>query len=74
MNCLTIPGIGLDADKSSDWPGERSLLVPRIGREQAIAIGRSYQQLAIIWCPESAIPELLMLGQQPPDSANPTKL
>lgn len=56
-----LPGIGLDEHEHSDWPGERSLLVLGMGHQEAIRLGRVYRQLALLWCPPSAVPELQML-------------
>lgn len=73
---LSLPvtsGIGLDADEASDWPGERSFLVLGITRDMAVRLGTQHGQLAIVWCPETAIPELLMLDQPPGKKQPPTK-
>lgn len=64
LDLPTLPGIGLDADESSDWPGERSVLVLGLTRENAIRLGLEHGQLAIVWCPATAIPELLMLDEE----------
>ncbi len=56
-----LPGIGLDDDKHSDWPGERSVLVLGISYQDAVLLGQAFGQLAILWCPATAVPELLML-------------
>lgn len=66
LSLPVTPGIGLDADMTSDWPGERSLLVLGIQRENVIRLGLEHGQLATIWCPETAIPELLMLKRTTP--------
>lgn len=57
-----LPGIGLDEDEQSDWPGERSLLVQGISYQDAIRLGNAFGQLAIVWCPPTAVPQLLMLN------------
>ncbi|WP_169727546.1 DUF3293 domain-containing protein [Granulosicoccus antarcticus] len=62
MRYTAFPGIGLDGDEKSDWPGERSLLVLGIVYQEAIRIGTSFDQLAIIWCDKDAVPQLLMLN------------
>ena len=61
--------IGLDSTPDSTWPGEPSLFVPGISRHQAIRLGAKYQQLAIVWCPSTSIPELVVLdGESYSDS------
>ncbi len=59
-----IAGIGLDSDRESQWPGEPSVLALSIKRTQAIEIANKFGQLAILWCPSSAIPELLMIDSK----------
>ena len=58
---LWIPGMGLDADPRSSWPAEPSVLALNITLDQATVIAKEFNQLAILWCPASAIPELHML-------------
>lgn len=59
-----LPAMGLDSTPGSDWPGEQSTLVLGISRHDAVRLGVLFRQLAILWCPASAIPELLMLQVQ----------
>lgn len=56
--------IGQDSTPNSDWPGEPSLFVPGISKYQAIRLGTQYQQLAIVWCPSTCIPELVVLESE----------
>lgn len=76
LDAISLPvtsGVGLDADETSDWPGERSFLVLGIERSNAVRLGLQHGQLAIIWCPETAIPELLMLERETTEKSPPTK-
>lgn len=57
-----VAGIGLDSDRASTWPGEPSVLALGIERMQAIELAYEFRQLAILWCPASAIPELIMIS------------
>ena len=59
-----IVGIGLDADPDSQWPGEASVLALGIELNQASEIARKFGQLAILWCPVTAIPELIMINSE----------
>lgn len=68
-----VPGIGLDADPTSDWPGERSLLAMGISRQCAIDVAHQFAQLVIVWCPPSRIPELLMLENETVGIPTPSK-
>jgi len=59
-----LAAIGLDSMPDSDWPGEPSLFVPGILKQDAIQLGMRFRQLAILWCPASAVPELLMISDR----------
>lgn len=55
-----LPGIG--EDPSGHWPGERSTLVLGISREDAIALGVRFGQIAIVWSDVDAVPVLVLCG------------
>jgi hypothetical protein len=52
---------GIGEDPSGEWPGEPSLLVLGLARSAAQALGRQFQQNAILWAAADAIPELILL-------------
>lgn len=58
-----IPAIGLDSDPDSTWQGEPSLLILEMSSLQAEQIAHQFQQLAFVYCPHSAVPELRMLTE-----------
>ena len=43
------------------WPAESSLLVLGMDRDSAIAVGREFEQNAIVWSGAAAVPELVLL-------------
>lgn len=45
---------------NGQWPGEASVLVLGISREAAQRMGEHWEQNAIVWCGEDAVPELLV--------------
>jgi hypothetical protein len=51
-----IPGFG--AAPGSGWPREPSILVLGIDLAKSVALGKSYRQNAIVFCPETAVPGL----------------
>jgi hypothetical protein len=51
---------GMGSDPASGWT-EESVLAIGLLREQAIALGNKYEQLAIVFCGENAVPELILL-------------
>lgn len=53
-----LPGEG--ADPATGW-AEASMLVLGIERELALALGRRYEQLAILFCGADAVPALVLL-------------
>jgi len=55
----SIEGSGSEVD--TQWPAEKSLFSLGLNREDAIAIGRQYDQDAIVWVGDSAVPELVLL-------------
>jgi len=52
---------GIGQHPSNNWPGEPSILVFGIDRATAEALGRQFEQNAIVYCNHRAIPELLTL-------------
>lgn len=61
LDLAYMAAIGLDSTPDSDWPGEPSLFVPGISKHHAMRLGAKYQQLAIVWCPPTSVPELVVL-------------
>lgn len=59
-NLEWLDGIGEDPD--GRWPGEPSVLVLGIDPVLACQLGEDFGQNAIVCCPESAVPELVILG------------
>ena len=53
--------VGEGRDPSGEWPGEPSVLVLGITREQALELGRSYEQNALVWCEVGRPSELILL-------------
>ena len=62
---LTAAGIawlaGRGAGPAADWPPEESVLALGLSREAACALGRKYEQNAILFCGADAVPELVLL-------------
>ena len=54
-----IAGVGQCPE--SEWPGEESVLVLGISLEAAKALGKHYEQNAIVWCDADALPQLIFL-------------
>jgi len=52
---------GEGKDPAGEWPGEKSLLIIGCDRQQAVEWGGLYNQNAIVWCGDDAIPELIVL-------------
>lgn len=46
---------------SGPWPAEASLLVLGVSRELAAALGRDFDQNAVVMCEANCVPELLLL-------------
>jgi len=55
----SVEGVGLDP--SGEWPGEASRLVLGVELEDAMALGRSLEQNAIVWSGPDAKPQLILL-------------
>ena len=43
------------------WPGEASYLILGLSLEAAKALGKEYEQNAIVWCGSDALPQLVLL-------------
>lgn len=54
-----IPGVG--RDRLGQWPGEASFLVLGLTLEAAKAMGRKYEQNALLWCGPDGVPQLILL-------------
>ena len=54
-----LHGTGMCAD--DDGLGEASLLILGMDKDTAIDIGRQFEQNAIIWCANEAVPQLVLL-------------
>lgn len=52
---------GEGRDPSGDWPGEPSVLVLDIAKQQALELGQAYQQSALVWCEVGRPSELVLL-------------
>jgi hypothetical protein len=52
---------GEGSEAGTDWPAEKSCFALGLGREDAIQIGRTFDQDAIVWVGECAVPELVLL-------------
>ena len=57
LKCLEGEG----SEAGTDWPAEKSCFALGLGREDAIQIGRTCDQDAILWVGECAVPELVLL-------------
>ena len=55
----SIPGEG--KHPIGDWPGESSFLIFDLSLESAKTLGRKFNQNAVVWCAEDAIPQLILL-------------
>jgi hypothetical protein len=54
-----LHGAGIDA--KGEWPAEASVLVLGIDLDAAKALGRRFEQNAILWCRADATPALVLL-------------
>jgi hypothetical protein len=54
-----LPGIG--QHPSGDWPGEDSLLALGPTLDEAQALGDQFEQNAIVWAGDDAVPRLILL-------------
>ena len=59
--------VGLDwiagegRDPAGEWPGEPSVFVLDLTRKQAVDLGQTYHQNALVWCEVGQRPELVLL-------------
>jgi hypothetical protein len=53
---------GFGRDPRCRWPGEPSVLVPGLGREAALALGRRHDQHAVLWMRRGGAVELVWVG------------
>ncbi len=53
--------LGEGRDPEGDWPAEPSILALGITRHEAMVIGRSYEQNAIVFIERGKAPELVVL-------------
>jgi len=58
-NLIFFPGLGLHP--FNQWPGEPSFLVLGLDLEAAEALGKRFEQNAIIWNGPDAVPQLILL-------------
>ena len=54
-----IPGEG--KHPIGDWPAESSFLIFDLSLESAKTLGRKFNQNAVVWCDQDAIPQLILL-------------
>lgn len=59
QNVLFIRGVG--ASTQEQWPEEASVLALGVTFELAKNLGTKYQQNAVVWINEDAVPQLIML-------------
>lgn len=52
---------GFGQDPAGEWAGEDSFLVLGIGLEAAKKLGNQFEQNAIVWLDEDAVPKLILL-------------
>ena len=52
---------GIGQHPTNKWPGEPSFLVLGVTRRAARALGRQFEQNAIVWSGLAAVPELILL-------------
>lgn len=58
LGLASLRGIG--EAEVGDWPGEPSLLILGIGREQAEALSRTFEQNAFVWIEQGRAPALVL--------------
>lgn len=56
---LVLNGSGEDPD--GIWPAEAGVLVPGLEHDEAVALGRAWQQNAVLWSGQDAVPRLVWL-------------
>lgn len=50
---------GVGVDPLGAWPGEESVLVPGLARDEGVALARAHGQLAIVCAGDDATPRLV---------------
>lgn len=62
LNALHVEVIeGSGSEEGTDWPSEKSYFALGLNREDSIAIGNHFNQDAIVWVDQNAVPELILL-------------
>ena len=62
LDAMGLTGyVGVGRHPDGNWPAEPSFLVLGIDLAGAQALGRRFDQNAVIWCGADAIPQLVML-------------
>lgn len=62
LDCHSYPIIeSLNLDPANSWPAEKSFLVPGLDLNTAQTLGQQYDQNAIVWSSNDAIPHLILL-------------
>jgi hypothetical protein len=51
----------LNIDPANLWPAEKSFFVPELDLNTARALGRQFNQNAMVWIGNDAIPRLILL-------------
>lgn len=59
LGAIVLDGVGQGEDPS--WPAETSFLALGLMRDQACEIGSKYEQNAIVWAGDDAVPKLALL-------------
>jgi hypothetical protein len=57
----TLHAIGEGRDPAGKWPAEPSVLAVGMSRHEAMVMGRSYEQNAIVFIEKGKAPELVVL-------------
>lgn len=57
--------LGEGRDPQGEWPAEPSVLAVGISRHEAMVLGRSYEQNAIVFVEIGKAPELVLLDEAP---------
>ena len=52
---------GVGQHPANGWPGEPSVLALGVSREEASALGREFEQNAVVWSGADGVPELILL-------------
>ena len=52
---------GSGSEESSDWPSGKSFFALGLNRADSIEIGLHFNQAAIVWVDETAVPEMIVL-------------